>query len=534
MGDYIVVGAGSAGCALARRLCEGGASVTLVEAGGSDRSLRFRAPALYPLIQDSDADWCIRTTPQRELHDRVIPWPRGKVLGGSSSINAMIYVRGHRANYDAWAAAGCEGWSWADVEPAFRRMEARRSRRSEREAHYGRDGLVQVEDLRTPLAASQAFVQAAAASLRVPAAHDFNGPSQEGSGLFVRSCRDGRRESASTAYLDGYEHEGRLTTVTGAMVRRVVVQKGRAVGVEIFHGRQTRVLRAEREVVLSAGALGSPQLLMLSGIGPAEHLTSLGIRVVADLPSVGENLQDHLATPVSWRCRDPKAVLELGPLTVIARVLAWALGHRALLATNHAEAGAFFRTHADAPIPDLQFHMTPWGTVPASPDGARGDPPKGAHLSIVPTLLYPKSRGTLKLRSARTEDLPLVDANYLGDRADLDLLVRGIEMAHDVAATAPLRELVGEPANPCARATSTDAIEESIRGTATTMFHPAGTCRMGGDTASVCTPTLQVRGVEGLRVADASIMPEVVGGNTNAPSIMIGERAADLMLHGPN
>lgn len=510
MSDYVVVGAGSTGCVIARRLAESGARVTLIEAGGSDRSLRFVAPAMYPLIQDSDADWCFRTAPQRELDDRIIPWPRGKVLGGSSSINAMIWIRGHRSNYDAWADAGCDGWSWADVEPLFERVESR----------------VGVEPLETPLPACTAFVEACAHALDLPAGHDFNGSTQKGSGLFMRSCRDARRDSASTAYLRD-PVEG-LSVLSNALARRVVVENGRAVGVEVSRGSTLETIRADREVIVCAGAIGSPHVLMLSGIGPADHLREHGVEVVADVPGVGDNLQDHVFTPASWRCTDPRAVMQLGPFTVISRVLQWTFGRRSALATNHAEAGAFFHTRPGA-APDMQFHFGPWGASPAHPDGRRADPPKGPHFSISATLLYPRSRGSIRLASARAEDAPTIDAGYFTEPDDLDVMVRGLEAAREVVRASPLRELAGEPANAGAGATTRDETIAGIRATSMTMFHPVGTCRMGVDAGSVVTPQLSVRGVEGLRVADASIMPTIIGGNTNAACMMIGERLASFI-----
>ena len=506
--DYIVIGAGSAGCVVAARLSEDPAArVLLLEAGGPDSRREISIPAAFPTLFKTEIDWAYETEPQPELDGRRMFWPRGKVLGGTSSMNAMIYVRGHPSTYDAWAAAGCAGWGWDDLLPIFRRSERSWP----------------VERLRDPNRLSEAFVEAAA-EVGLPVNDDFNGPRQEGVGLYDVTQRQGRRMSTAAAFLRPALRRPNLTVETGALATRLLFEGDRATGVEYRQDGATRRAGAAAEIVLAGGAINSPQLLLLSGVGPAEALERMGLDVVADLPGVGENLQDHLIGLNAVECREPITLSGAETLGQLARYL---LLRRGLLTSNVGEAGGFVRLDPGASAPDLQFHFAPGFFVEHGFDS-----PPGHGASIAPTLVRPRSVGRLRLVSSDPEVAPAIDPRYLSRREDLETLVEGTRLARrilDAPAFAPFR---GAEVFPGAERTSNAELEAHLRRHAQTIYHPVGTCRMGTDERAVVDPELRVRGLGGLRVADASVMPTIPNGNTNAATIAIGERAADLLARG--
>jgi choline dehydrogenase-like flavoprotein len=517
--DVVVVGAGSAGCALAARLSEDPSlRVLLLEAGGSDDVLEVQVPAALSKVWRTRRDWNYTTEPQPGLGGRRLFWPRGKLLGGSSSINAMIYVRGGSCDYDEWAElTGDPSWSYEHVLPLFRRAEDN-ARGADR--FHGVGGPLRVEDPRSPHTWSRAAVESAVAA-GYPRNDDFNGAAQEGAGLYQLTQRRGRRWSAADAYLHPAAGRPNLTVRTGALTTRVLVSGGRATGVEYRSGGQTRTAHAAAEVVLAGGAVNSPQLLMLSGIGPGAHLREVGVDVVHDLPGVGGGLQDHPLVPVVWHTRSGRSLSRAESPSGYAR---WFAARRGPLTSNLAEAGLFTRSRAELPEPDLQHHFLPvkfWRQAEVDPDVDA--------FTAAAVLVRVHSRGTLRLRSADPTWAPAIDGGYLTDERDLDALVCGIEKAREIAATGPLAAVLAEEWSPGGTVHSREGLRQAVRDTLESLYHPVSSCRMGTDDDAVVDPQLRVHGVDGLRVVDASVMPTLVRGNTNAPTIMIAERAADLV-----
>lgn len=522
--DFIIVGAGSAGCVLASRLTEDqNRRVLLIEAGGSDRDWRIEMPlGVGALLESGEHNWNYETEPEPHLGGRRIQHPRGKVLGGSSSINGMVYTRGHGLDYDNWANTyGCTGWSYADVLPYFIRSET-----SIRPAdpYRGRSGPLAVTppDLRlNPL--NTGFVEAGRQA-GYPVTEDSNGLQQEGFGPNEMTISKGRRWSTARAYLDQARQRSNLKIVSGALAEQITFDGRRATGVTYrLGGRQTTA--AAKEVIVSGGAINSPQLLMLSGIGPAAELRSLGIPVVADRPAVGRNLQDHPDLTIQYWLKKPVSLLNATrfPGKFITG-LRWFLLHGGIASTNQFEAAAYIRTRAGFDHPDLKLELLPLAFQPRS-----FAPRPGHACQVHMTMLRAESRGALTLRSNDPAVPPRLQFNYLADPRDIETMRRAVLLTQEIMRQSVLQGLVDKEIAPAESARDDASLNMWIRDNIATAYHPAGTCRMGGDTNSVIDPQLRVRGVDGLRVVDTSIMPQVVSSNTNAPTIMIAERAADII-----
>ena len=518
--DYVIVGAGSAGCVLANRLTEDPSSnVLLLEAGGSNRHPNVTIPAAFAEQFHTGRDWDLATDPEPFCNDRPLYIPRGKGLGGSSAMNAMLYVRGRPLDFDLWQANGCPGWGWSDVKPYF--LKAEDNSRGASDDH-GTGGPLRVEDSRSPRQLTRTFLEAAE-SLGIPYIDDYNGPEQDGAATVQVTQRGGRRWSTNDAYLAPVRKRPNLKVVTGAEVLAVELDGTRATGVRYRSGRRRTetIVAARREVVLSAGALGSPQLLMLSGIGPAAHLRETGVPVNLDLPGVGGNLQDHPYLVCIWDVPGGGSLLDAEKPKALAE---WVLRRSGPLTSSVAEAFAFVRSRPGLPAADLQFHFVP-GYF--SEHGA--DKYEGHALTMGPVLISPKARGHVRLRSSDPSDKPHALTNSLSEPEDMAAMVAGVRLARELARTPPMRSVLGPELLPGSDTVDDEAIEDDIRSRIELLYHPVGTCRMGSDGDSVVDPDLKVRGIEGLRVVDASVMPLIPGGNTNAPTIMIAERAADLI-----
>ena len=522
--DYIIIGGGSAGCVLAARLTEDpDVNVALLEAGPVDSSVLIHCPAGLALLARGTANWGFDTVPQAGLNGRTGYQPRGKVLGGSSSVNAMVYIRGHRADYDHWASEGNAGWGYDDVLPYFKRAE-----NNERgaDAWHGSGGPLNVKDLAEPNRFGPLFVQAGQQA-GFASNPDFNGAEQEGIGMFQVTHKNGERWSAAKGYLTPNLNRPNLQVITGAHTTRILLERKRAVGVEYQQGGELKQLRASREVLLCAGALQSPQLLMLSGIGDRQHLLDNSIGVQHELPGVGLHLHDHVDVVQVVHApalKDLFGVSPTGLARIVRGIFEWRRHRTGMLTTNFAEAGGFVKSDPAEPIPDLQLHFVIGKLV----DHGR-KPSFGHGYSCHVCLLRPKSRGSVRLASKDPFAAPLIDPNFLGDLDDMQRMLKGFRLMRKLLGQRALASLGGKEIAMSAKAQTDAEIEFFIRDHADTIYHPVGSCRMGTGPLDVVDAQLRVHGMEGLRVVDASIMPRVVGGNTNAPTIMIAEKAADMI-----
>jgi choline dehydrogenase len=516
--DYVIVGAGSAGCVLANRLTEDpSVSVIVLEAGGADRSPNIKIPAAFAEQFHTKLDWDYSTEPEPHVDDRRLYLPRGKSLGGSSSMNAMLYVRGRPLDYDLWEQQGADGWSWKDLHPYFLKAENDERGASE---HHGVGGPVNIQNQRSPRRVNGDFIKAAEAC-GIPRVADYNSPEQDGVGMFQTFQKNGRRWSCADAYLRPAMKRDNLEVITHAEVQRLELSGTRVTGVVYKRRGRERVARAGREVILSAGAFNSPQILMLSGIGPSEHLREVGVPVVHELRGVGRNLQDHPFLTMMWEMSDTHSLYKADAPKNLAE---WLLRRSGPLSSTVAESVAFVRTRPGLPAADIQFH------VGAAYFEKHGQEEYDGHCFVIaPTLLTAQSRGWVKLRSADAGDKPRILTNTLQHPDDVRSMIAGMRLAQKIAHTDPLKSKVIKALKPGDDLETDDDYHDHLRSRVELIYHPVGTCRIGKDDDAVVDPELRVRGLEGLRVCDASVFPVIPGGNTNAPVIAVAERAADLI-----
>ena len=517
--DIIVIGGGSAGSAAAGRLSEGGKyTVALIEAGGTNDNFLIKTPAFMPFLPKA-SNYRYDTVPQKGLNGRLGYQPRGRGLGGSSAINAMVYIRGNKWDYDNWAALGCDGWSYDDVLPYFKRSEG--NERGGDDFHGGA-GPLNVMDQHYSNPGSSAWIEAAA-QLQLPRNNDFNGAQQEGFGLYQVTQKGGERWSAARAYVE--PAGANLHVITGAVTEKLVTSEGRVTAVQIRQGRKRRTIKARGAVILSAGAFNSPQILMLSGIGPADHLRSVGVDVVQDKAAIGADLQDHIDYVISYRTKSTEFLGDSfgGNVRMVKAIIEHRMKRTGVMTTCIAEGGGFWSSSPDMPAPDIQYHF-----IPALLEDHGRTKVKGHGFSCHACVLRPESRGTVRLQSGDIGDAPLIDPAFLTDDRDMATLRAGVRQMYRILTAPALAAYQGVELNPV-DIQDDAALDAMIRSRADTVYHPVGTCRMGANDDDVVDLGLRYRGLDGLYIADASIMPRLVSGNTNAPSIMIGERCADFV-----